>query len=105
MDKKKWIRHLPLYILELVVLAAAIGALYFVMHATKAQKQQIKEGDIAVNEEIRQQFQNDTEEDQEQDPQKPNLPRNNRSTMIILARQEILSRCVQSHPCGWTRVI
>lgn len=73
MDKKKWIRHLPLYILELVVLAAAIGALYFVMHATKAQKQQIKEGDIAVNEEIRQQFQNDTEEDQEQDPQKPNL--------------------------------
>ena len=46
MDKKKWIRHLPLYILELVVLAAAIGALYFVMHATKAQKQQIKEGDI-----------------------------------------------------------
>jgi len=73
MDKKKWIRHLPLYILELVVLAAAIGALYFVMHATKAQKQQIKEGDIAVNEEIRQQFQNDTEEDQEQDPQKSNL--------------------------------
>lgn len=67
------VRHLPLYILELVVLAAAIGALYFVMHATKAQKQQIKEGDIAVNEEIRQQFQNDTEEDQEQDPQKPNL--------------------------------
>ena len=47
---------MPLYILELVVLAAAIGALYFVMHATKAQKQQIKEGDIAVNEEIRQQF-------------------------------------------------
>ena len=73
MDKKKWIRHLPLYILELVVLAAAIGALYFVMHATKAQKQQIKEGDIAVNEEIRQQFQNDTAKDQEQDPQKPNL--------------------------------
>ncbi len=29
MDKKKWIRHLPLYILELVVLLAAIGALYF----------------------------------------------------------------------------
>ena len=73
MDKKKWIRHLPLYILELVVLVAAIGALYFVMHATKAQKQQIKEGDIAVNEEIRQQFQNDTAKDQEQDPQKPNL--------------------------------
>ena len=73
MDKKKWIRHLPLYILELVVLAAAIGALYFITHATKAQKQQIKEEDIAVNEEIKQQFQNEAKEDQAQDPQKPDL--------------------------------
>ena len=73
MDKKKWIRHLPLYILELVVLVAAIGALYFIIHATKAQKQQINDEDIAVNEEVRQQLQDGTDSEDEQYSGKTNL--------------------------------
>lgn len=56
MEKKKWIKHLPLYLLELVVLAGAIGMLYFVTHATKAEKQQIREEDVAVNEEVKEQL-------------------------------------------------
>lgn len=34
MDKKKWIKHIPLFILELVVLIAAAGALYVVLRTT-----------------------------------------------------------------------
>lgn len=67
MEKRKWMKHLPLYLLELVVLLAAVAVLYFVTHATKAEKQQISKEDVAVNEEVKEQFQNakETSKDEE----------------------------------------
>ena len=37
MDKKKWIKHIPLLILELVVLVTAIGILYVTLKATDSK--------------------------------------------------------------------
>ena len=53
MDKKKWIKHIPLFILELVVLIAAAGALYVVLRTTGkngVKKDRIDTEHIAVNE-------------------------------------------------------
>lgn len=57
MDKKKWLKHIPLFILELVVLAAAAGILYITLRATDSEggavKDNLKEENIAVNEEVK----------------------------------------------------
>lgn len=73
MEKKKWIRHLPLYLLEMVVLAGAIGLLYFVTHATKAEKQQISKDDVVVNEEVKKQLEQEAEVTGEDGAGKPEL--------------------------------
>lgn len=65
MEKKKWIKHIPLFILELVVLAAAACALYITLKATDkeggAVKDNLKKENIAVNEEVREKV-DETEE-------------------------------------------
>ena len=56
MDKKKWVKHIPLFIIEIIVLIAAIGALYIVLRTTGKdgiKKTKIDEEKIAVNEEIK----------------------------------------------------
>ncbi len=66
MDKKKWIKHIPLLILELVVLVAAIGILYVTLKATDsktgAEKVNLKEENIAVNPEIKEKVEKQPEE-------------------------------------------
>ena len=60
MDKKKWIKHIPLFILELVVLIAAAGALYVVLRTTGengVKKDRIDTEHIAVNEEVKEKIQ------------------------------------------------
>ena len=57
MEKKKWIKHIPLFIIELVVLVAAAGILYVTLRATDskngAEKDNLKQENIAVNEEVK----------------------------------------------------
>lgn len=57
MDKKKWVRHIPLYILEIIVLIGAVCILYVTLKATDsktgAQKDNLKEENIAVNQEVK----------------------------------------------------
>lgn len=69
MDKKKWIKHIPLFILELAVLAAAAGVLYFTLRATDrnggAVKDNLKEENIAVNEEVREKVSQTEQEGEE----------------------------------------
>ena len=60
MDKKKWIKHIPLFILELIVLIAAAGALYVVLRTTGkngVKKDRIDTEHIAVNEEVKEKIQ------------------------------------------------
>lgn len=65
MEKKKWIKHIPLFILELVVLAVAACALYITLKATDKEGGAIKDNlhkeNIAVNEEVREKVE-ETEE-------------------------------------------
>lgn len=57
MDKKKWVKHLPLFILEAVVLIAAVCVLYVTLRATDkengAMKDNLQKENIAVNEEVK----------------------------------------------------
>lgn len=66
MDKKKWMKHIPLFILEGIVLVAAAGILYFTMRATDSKggavKDNLNEENIAVNEEVKEKV---TQTDQE----------------------------------------
>lgn len=61
MDKKKWVKHIPLFILELVVLLAAACVLYVTLKATDKEggaiKDNLKEENIAVNEEVKEKLQ------------------------------------------------
>ena len=60
MDKKKWIKHIPLFILELIVLIAAAGALYVVLRTTGkngVKKDRIDTEHIAVNDEVKEKIQ------------------------------------------------
>ncbi|MBQ8877835.1 MAG: LCP family protein, partial [Lachnospiraceae bacterium] len=66
MDKKKWVKKLPLFILEIVALLIAIGVLYVTMKTTgEVQKVNVDEEKIVVNEEVKQQIEN-TEAKQEE---------------------------------------
>lgn len=71
MDKKKWIKHVPLLILELAVLAAAVCVLYVTLRATDsksgAEKVNLKEENIAVNPEVKDKL--TEQKDQEKRPQ------------------------------------
>ena len=56
MDKKKWVKHIPLFIIEVLVLLIAIGALYVILRTTGehgVKKDKLDEEKIAVNEEIK----------------------------------------------------
>ena len=55
MEKKKWVKHLPLFIIEILVLIAAIGILFVVLRTTGkngVKKDVIDTEQIAVNEEV-----------------------------------------------------
>ena len=65
MDKKKWVKHIPLFILEFIVLVAAACILYVTLRATDkeggAVKDKLDEEKIAVNEEVKEKIK-ETEE-------------------------------------------
>lgn len=57
MDRKKWVKHIPLFIMEMIVLVAAIGVLYITLRTTGkngVEKVKLNEDEIQVNEEVRQ---------------------------------------------------
>lgn len=49
-NKNQWKKHLPIYIIEVLVLIAVIIGAYFVSQATKVQKVNLDQSKIAVNE-------------------------------------------------------
>ncbi len=56
MNKKKWIKNIPLFIIEMIVLVIAVVILYITLKTTtEVQKTNINEEDIVVNEEVKQQ--------------------------------------------------
>lgn len=64
MDKKKWVKHIPLFIVEVLVLIIAVAALYVVLRTTGengVKKAKIDEEKIAVNEEIKEKVTENTE--------------------------------------------
>lgn len=66
MDKKKWVKHIPLFVIEVLVLVIAIGALYVIQKATGEngmKKDKLDEEQIAVNEEVKEKATVTTEED------------------------------------------
>lgn len=69
MEKKKWVKHIPLYLLELVLLAAAAAVLYFTIRATGekgAKKVDIKEENIIVNEEVKELYEQAKQEESQE---------------------------------------
>lgn len=57
MEKKKWVKHIPLFIIEVLVLAVAVGVLFVVLRTTGKDgvtKTVIDEEKIGVNEEVKQ---------------------------------------------------
>lgn len=70
MNKKKWVRHIPLLIVEITVLIIAVGVLYVTLRTTsEVKKDNLNEKEIAVNEQIKQNFQETTsEETKEEEP-------------------------------------
>ncbi|MBD5473570.1 MAG: hypothetical protein HDR20_11965, partial [Lachnospiraceae bacterium] len=56
MEKKKWVKHIPLFIIEILVLVAAVAILLVVLRTTGehgVKKDIIDEEQIAVNEEVK----------------------------------------------------
>ena len=56
MDKKKWVKHIPLFIIEALALIAAAVVLYITLQATGkngVQKDKVDEEKIAVNEAVK----------------------------------------------------
>lgn len=67
MEKKKWVKHIPLFIIEILVLAAAVGVLFVVLRTTGkngVKKTVIDEEQIAVNEEVKQKVTEEKESDE-----------------------------------------
>ena len=66
MDKKKWVKHLPLYVLEIVLLIVCVCVLYFTLHVTDknagVKKAEIKEENIVVNEEVKEKIEKQEEQ-------------------------------------------
>jgi len=66
MDKKKWVKHIPLVVIEMLVLIIAIGALYVILRTTGeggVRKDKLDKEKIAVNEEIKEKV-TETKEDE-----------------------------------------
>lgn len=62
MNKKKWVKNIPLLIIEILVLIVAISILYITLKTTgEVQKTNINEENIVVNEEVKKQVK-ETEE-------------------------------------------
>lgn len=65
MEKKKWVKHIPLFILEVLVLLVAAGVLFFTLRATDkkdgVKKIPLKEENIVVNEDVREKIENTAE--------------------------------------------
>ncbi|MBQ9929048.1 MAG: LCP family protein [Lachnospiraceae bacterium] len=62
MDKKQWVKKLPLFIVEIIVLIIAIGFLYVTLRTTgEVQKTNVDETKIVVNEVVKEQVK-ETEE-------------------------------------------
>ena len=62
MDKKKWVKNIPLLIIEIFVLIVAISILYITLKTTgEVQKTNLNEEKIVVNEEVKKQVE-ETEE-------------------------------------------
>ncbi|GFI48096.1 biofilm regulatory protein A [Lachnospiraceae bacterium] len=65
MDKKKWVKHIPLFILEIVVLAAAACVLYITLRATDsekgAEKVKVNQENIVVNPQVKEMVEENTE--------------------------------------------
>lgn len=56
MDKKKWVKHLPLFIIEILVLIVVVAVLYVTLQATGkngVQKDKVDEEKIVVNEVVK----------------------------------------------------
>lgn len=68
MDKKKWIKHIPLFIVEVALLLIAIGVLYVTLRATgEVKKDNLDENQIAVNEEVKQSMEGTAENNSEEE--------------------------------------
>lgn len=68
MDKKKWVKHIPLFVLEIAVLLIAIGVLYVTLRTTGkdgVEKVNVNEENIAVNEEVKQKIEETTQKEEE----------------------------------------
>lgn len=66
MDKKKWIKHIPIFIVEFVVLIIAITVMYVTLRTTNdVEKVNVSEENIAVNEDVKQQIEEAKEQDKE----------------------------------------
>ncbi len=62
MDKKKWVKNIPLFIVEILALILAVGVLYVTLRTTgEVEKTNVNEENIVVNEEVKQQVK-ETEE-------------------------------------------
>ena len=67
MDKKKWVKHIPLFIVEVLVLIIAVAALFVILRTTGengVKKAKIDEDKIAVNEEIKEKVTENTQSDE-----------------------------------------
>lgn len=66
MNRKKWMRHIPLLIVEVAVLVIAVGVLYVTLRTTsEVKKDNLNEDEIAVNEEVKQSVQGTVEQEKE----------------------------------------
>lgn len=71
MEKKKWVKNVPLFIVEIVLLLICIGVLYFTMRITDedagVKKAEVKEENIVVNEAVKEKYEKaeETEEGEE----------------------------------------
>lgn len=66
MDKKKWVKHIPIFILEAVALMIAAGFLYVTLRTTdEVEKVNVAEENIEVNEEVKQKMEEAAETENE----------------------------------------
>lgn len=66
MEKKKWVKHIPLFVLEILVLVAAVAVLFVVLRTTGengVKKDVIDEEQIVVNQEVKEKVTEAKEED------------------------------------------
>jgi len=100
MGRKKWVKNLPLFIIEVIVLVAAIGVLFATLKITGEdgiEKVKLDEENIVVNEEVKQEVTASVEKEEESkytgvyniaffgvDARDGNLGKGNRSDTIMI---------------------